>query len=234
MSLIPRHIAVIMDGNGRWAETRGLSRTEGHREGGKRVSDLVDSCIRANVDVLSVYAFSSENWKRPPEEVNTLMRLFERYLKKETRSLHQKNIQLKVVGDRSPLKPSLQLLIEKSEILTHKNTGLKVRLAVNYGGRFEIVQAARRMAEEFQKGEIALADFSEENFQQRMDFSDVPDPDLFIRTSGEQRISNFMLWWLSYTELYFAPCFFPDFDEIEFQRALAWFSSRKRRFGAVS
>jgi undecaprenyl diphosphate synthase len=233
MSAPPLHIAVIMDGNGRWAEARGLSRTEGHKAGAKRVAELVDHCIHANIKVLSLYAFSSENWKRPQQEVDTLMKLFERYLKKETRSLHQKNIQLKVVGDLSPLKPALQSLIQKSEALTERNTGLKVRLAVNYGGRFEIVQAAKRMAESFHRGEIALSDFSEVSFQQRMYFSDVPDPDLFIRTSGEQRISNFMLWWLSYTELYFAPCLFPDFDEFEFERALAWFRSRKRRFGQV-
>ena len=232
MSVIPVHIAVIMDGNGRWAESRSLPRTEGHKVGAKRVMELVEHCVHSGVQVLSLYAFSSENWKRPQKEIDTLMQLFERYLKKETSGLHKNNIQLKVLGDRRPLKPILQKLIQKSEHLTQANTGLKLRLAVNYGGRFEIVEAARQMAEKVQQGELSLTEFSEQEFQKHLYFSDVPDPDLFIRTSGEQRISNFMLWWLSYTELYFPACFFPDFDKAQFHQALEWFSGRKRRFGA--
>ncbi len=232
-SHIPTHIAIIMDGNGRWAESRGLHRTEGHQAGAKRVTELADHCIHAGVSVLSLYAFSSENWKRPQKEINLLMRLFERYLKKESKTMHTKNIQLKVVGDLSPLKPELRRLIQKAETLMQNNSGLKVRLAVNYGGRAEIVEAARQMAEKVQRGDLSLDDFSEQSFQEHLYFSEVPDPDLFIRTSGEQRISNFMLWSLSYTELYFPACLFPDFDESEFQQALQWFSTRKRRFGAV-
>jgi undecaprenyl diphosphate synthase len=229
---VPAHIAVIMDGNGRWAESRGLIRTEGHKAGAKRVQDLVECCIASDIKVLTLFAFSSENWKRPQKEIDTLMGLFDTYLKKETKALHKKNIQLKIIGDLRPLKPALCQRIASAEALTSHNTGLKVRLAVNYGGRFELVEAARKMAQKVQQGELLLENFSEQEFQKYTYFSDVPDPDLFIRTSGEQRISNFMLWSLAYTELYFAPCCFPDFDQTQFDQALLWFSQRKRRFGA--
>jgi undecaprenyl diphosphate synthase len=232
MAGIPQHIAVIMDGNGRWAESRGWIRTEGHKAGAKRVQDLVENCINSKIKVLTLFAFSSENWKRPQKEIDTLMGLFETYLKKESKRLHKKNIQLKIIGDLRPLKLSLREKIMKAEALTLENSGLKIRLAVNYGGRFELVEAARKMAEKVQAGELFLDQFSEQEFQKYTYFSDVPEPDLFIRTSGEQRISNFMLWSLAYTELYFTPCLFPDFDQAEFLKALEWFSTRKRRFGA--
>ncbi len=229
----PKHIAVIMDGNGRWAESRGLQRTEGHKAGAKRVEDLVQNCQDSGIGVLTLFAFSSENWKRPQKEIDLLMKLFESYLKKETKKMHQKNIQLKVVGDLTPLKLSLREKIVKAESLTALNSGLKVRLAVNYGGRYELVQAAKKMAALVQSGDLDLKNFTEEEFTKYTYFADVPDPDLFIRTSGEQRISNFMLWSLAYTELYFTPGLFPDFDKTEFLKSLEWFKTRKRRFGGV-
>ena len=231
---VPKHIAVIMDGNGRWAESQGLPRTDGHKAGAKRVEELVQNCQDSGVEVLTLFAFSSENWKRPQKEIDLLMQLFERYLKKETKKMHQKNIQLKVVGDLTPLKASLLEKINQAENLTDLNSSLKIRLAVNYGGRFELVQAAKKMAALVLAGELALEDFSEKVFDKYIYFSDVPAPDLFIRTSGEQRISNFMLWSLAYTELYFTPCFFPDFGKAEFYEALAWFATRKRRFGGIT
>jgi undecaprenyl diphosphate synthase len=234
LAKVPTHLAVIMDGNGRWAESRGLPRTEGHKAGAKRVEDLVQYCQEVGIKVLTLFAFSSENWKRPQKEIDLLMQLFERYLKKETQKMHQKNIQLKVIGDLMPLKGALRKRITEAESLTQLNSGLKIRLAVNYGGRAEIVLAAKKMAEMAISGKLNLENFSEQEFDKYTYFSDVPEPDLFIRTSGEQRISNFILWSLAYTELYFAPCSFPDFDKAEFLEALNWFSTRKRRFGATT
>lgn len=233
MSSVPRHIALIMDGNGRWARARGLRRTRGHEAASKRVRGLVEQCIQSNVEALTLYAFSSENWKRPKLEVSALMRLFSNHLKSEVPELHKQGVQLKVVGDRSRLSKGLQKSIHEAEELTANNSTLSFRLAINYGGRWEILEAAKKMAQSYKNEELSLDEFTDESFNQASCFGDVPEPDLLIRTSGEHRLSNFMLWSLAYAEFYFPTCFFPDFDETEFHKALECFAGRKRRFGAV-
>lgn len=228
---LPRHIAIVMDGNGRWAKRRYLPRAAGHRAGVSSVRKIVDACREKNIGTLSLFAFSSENWRRPAQEVSILMELFLSTLERETEKLHQNNVRLRVIGDRLAFSTELQTRIKVAEGLTAGNTGLNLVIAANYGGRWDIAQAARRMAESVAAGELEPSDIDGEKLSAFLELSDLPEPDLFIRTGGDQRISNFMLWQMAYTELYFTPTLWPDFDEKALELALTDYSSRQRRFG---
>lgn len=227
----PNHVAIIMDGNGRWAKRRLLPRVAGHQQGAESVRAIIKACSKKGISVLTLFAFSSENWNRPKAEVEFLLSLFLRSLKNETASLHKNNVRLMVIGDRTPFSKDLQLAMEEAETITKQNTGLLLNVAVNYGGRWDIVNAATKLCERVQKGELNPSDINESLFQESLSLSHCGDPDLLIRSSGEQRISNFLLWNFAYTELYFTDTLWPDFREEEFDRALAAFGSRKRRFG---
>ena len=227
----PRHIAIIMDGNGRWARSRGLPRPAGHREGVKSVRRVVEACRKHQVEALTLFAFSSENWKRPPTEVSLLMDLLISTLRKEIDSLHRNGVQVRFIGDRTPFNAKLRQLMENSEVLTLDNPGLQLTIALNYGGQWDIAEAARKIAELVQAGTLALSDINAELLGKQLCLADLPEPDLFIRTGGEQRISNFLLWQLAYTELYFTDTLWPDFDEHSLVDALNSFAQRQRRFG---
>jgi undecaprenyl diphosphate synthase len=229
--LLPRHVAIIMDGNGRWAKKRFLPRIAGHKAGRDSVQEIVRCCAEKKIEVLTLFAFSTENWRRPTAEVDYLMGLFISALEQESQKLHKENIQLRIIGDRSRLAENLQKQIKMAEELTKNNTGLKLIIATNYGGQWEICQAMQEVLMDIKNGQISIQDISPELIQSKLATADLPDPDLFIRTSGEQRISNFMLWQLAYTELYFTDVFWPDFRAKEFDKALAFFASRERRFG---
>lgn len=220
-----------MDGNGRWGESRGLSRMEGHRVGVEAVKTVVKSCLDHNIAVLSLFAFSSENWSRPSLEVEFLMQLFIFALGQEIQELHQRGVHMRFTGDRSQLSAALCSEMQAAETLTKENTKLILNIALNYGGKWDIVQAAKKLATQVSEGMLDVENIDEMTFAKLLNTSDLPDPDLFIRTSGEQRISNFFLWQLAYTELYFSEFFWPDFTGDEFEKALACFSMRKRRYG---
>ncbi len=228
---VPRHVAVIMDGNGRWARKRFLPRIAGHKRGVETVRDVVKQCVKLNVGFLTLFAFSSENWRRPAEEVSFLMGLFMDALEREVIKLHQNNIKLVMIGDRSQFDEKLVAKIEASENLTAANTGLVLTIAANYGGRWDILQAMNRM--QMATPELA-GQFGEENLLPYLSMSYAPEPDLFIRTGGEMRISNFLLWQLAYTELYFTDTLWPDFDEDAFNLAIQSYAKRERRFGRTS
>ena len=228
---IPQHIAVIMDGNGRWARKRFLPRVAGHKVGVDTVRDLVKHCINLKVDYLTLFAFSSENWHRPSEEVSFLMGLFMDALKREVVKLHQNNIRLLLIGDRSRFDAALIAKIEESEQLTAKNTGLTLTIAANYGGRWDVLQAVNKM--QLSAPELA-GNFSEAHLTPYLSMHYAPEPDLFIRTGGEKRISNFLLWQLAYTELYFTDTLWPDFNEAAFNLAIDSYQQRERRFGRTS
>jgi len=230
-SNIPRHVAIIMDGNGRWAKKRHLPRIAGHRAGVEAVRRAVENCARKGVEVLTLFAFSSENWRRPQQEVGLLMDLFLTALQRETRSLHENNIRLRVIGDKTRFGEKLQRQIHEAEQLTAANTGLQLVVAANYGGRWDVVQAVQRLAEKVERGELRPGDITEDLIESHTALHDFPEPDLFIRTGGEQRISNFLLWHLAYTELYFTEALWPQFDSAALNEALASFASRQRRFG---
>ncbi|PKO26228.1 MAG: di-trans,poly-cis-decaprenylcistransferase [Betaproteobacteria bacterium HGW-Betaproteobacteria-8] len=230
-SLIPRHIAVIMDGNGRWAKKRFLPRVAGHKRGVETVRAMVKSCATLGVEFLTLFAFSSENWRRPPEEVSFLMGLFMEALSQEVNKLHQNNIRMIVIGDRSQFDTSLCARIDAAEALTANNTGLTLTIAANYGGRWDLIQAINKLTN--QEPEKA-GGYSEEDLATHLAMQYAPEPDLFIRTGGEKRISNFLLWQLAYTELYFTDTLWPDFDETAFNKAIHSFQSRERRFGRTS
>ncbi|HLF96906.1 MAG TPA: isoprenyl transferase [Methylococcaceae bacterium] len=230
----PRHIAIIMDGNGRWARQRHLPRTAGHSAGIAAVRKTVRFCAQSGVDVLTLFAFSSENWRRPAQEVSVLMRLFIESLARETKQLHEQGIRLKVIGERSSLPQSLQEHIREAEALTSANRGMTLVIAVNYGGRWDIAQAARRLAADVARGALAPEQVTEGALAAYLSTADWPEPDLFIRTGGEQRISNFLLWPLAYTELYFTPVLWPDFGESDLAEAFAEFAGRERRFGLTT
>ena len=221
---LPRHIAIIMDGNGRWAKQRFLPRFAGHKSGVKPARMAVEVCAKLNIDALTLFAFSSENWKRPRKEVDLLMDLFISSLREEATSLHNNNIRMRVIGDRSAFSEKLQKRIEEVETLTASNTGMSLAIAANYGGRWDVLQAVRRTVAE-------NASFDEEQFLRHLSLSDLPEPDLFIRTGGEHRISNFLLWQLAYTELYFTDTLWPDFDKERFAEAMRDYAGRQRRFG---
>ena len=228
---VPRHIAVIMDGNGRWAKKRFMPRVAGHQRGVKALRELVLTCLDMKIEYLTVFAFSSENWRRPPDEVSFLMDLFVKVLQREFKHMHEDNVRLKIIGDRSRLGDKLNLMIDETEALTAENTALTFTVAANYGGRWDIMQAMQAML----KADPEKADgFSEEDFAAYLSMSYAPEPDLFIRTGGEQRISNFLLWQLAYAELYFTDTLWPDFDRAELDKAIASYQHRERRFGRTS
>lgn len=228
---IPKHIAVIMDGNGRWARKRFLPRVAGHKRGVETVRDLVKYCVTLKVEYLTLFAFSSENWRRPTEEVSYLMGLFMHALKREVAKLHQNNIKLIMIGDRSRFDAELVAQIEASEQLTAGNTGLVLTIAANYGGRWDVLQAVNKM----QLAAPQLTGFyREDHLTPYLSMSYAPEPDLFIRTGGETRISNFLLWQLAYTELYFTDTLWPDFNEAAFNLAIQSYQNRERRFGRTS
>lgn len=228
---MPRHVAIIMDGNGRWARKRLLPRIAGHRAGVETVRQVVRACAEKGVEVLTLFAFSSENWRRPAKEVSLLMELFLTALQRETQRLHNNNVRLKVIGDRSAFAPRLQEEIAKAEALTRENSGLTLIIAANYGGRWDVIQAAQRLGKEIEAGMLRASDITPELFESRLVLNGFPEPDLFIRTGGEQRVSNFLLWHLAYTEFYFTDVLWPDFDAALFDEALASFARRQRRFG---
>ena len=228
---IPQHIAVIMDGNGRWARKRFLPRVAGHKVGVDTVRDLVKYCINLKVDYLTLFAFSSENWRRPSEEVSFLMGLFMDALKREVVKLHQNNIKLLLIGDRSRFDAALIAKIEESEQLTANNTGLALTIAANYGGRWDVLQAVNKM--QLAAPELA-GNFTEAHLTPYLSMHYAPEPDLFIRTGGEKRISNFLLWQLAYTEFYFTDTLWPDFNEEAFKLAIHSYQQRERRFGRTS
>ena len=231
---LPRHVAVVMDGSGRWARRRGLPRFAGHRAGVDAAREIVKACGETAIEALTLFAFSSENWQRPADEVERLMRLFIAALDEETRALHQHNVRLDIVGDRSMLSEALRGRIVRAEELTRANTGLRLNIAMNYGGRWDVTQACRRIAARVRAGELDPESITPELLDQHLSLSELPPPDLFIRTGGEMRVSNFLIWHLAYSELYFTDTHWPDFDRRAFAAALDAFAARQRRFGRTS
>ena len=230
-AILPQHIAVVMDGNGRWANKRFLPRVAGHKAGVNATRRIVENCATKNIKVLTIFAFSSENWNRPKAEVSSIMALFVSTISAEIKKLHKKNVCVKFIGDRSMFAEKLQISINESEQLTKHNTGLRLNIAANYGGRGDIVNACKSLVNEIQHNKIAIQDINEDLLASFISLNDVPEPDLFIRTGGEQRISNFLIWQLAYTELYFIDTLWPDFSDEDLVTALNWFAGRQRRFG---
>ncbi|MBU1087821.1 MAG: isoprenyl transferase [Candidatus Omnitrophica bacterium] len=231
--IIPEHIAIIMDGNGRWANKRRLPRIAGHSRGAKVIKSIVQSCDQIGVKYLTLYTFSTENWKRPEQEVNFLMQLLSGFLAKEIQHLVDKNIQFSTIGRIEQLPKKAQEVIAKAKDKTKNNTGITLILALNYGGRSEILNAAIKLYADIETGKVALDKINEKIFAKYLYTAGIPDPDLLIRTSGEMRISNFLLWQLSYSEFYITEKFWPDFDETELKLAINCFQKRKRRFGGI-
>lgn len=230
---LPIHIAIIMDGNGRWAKERGLPRTAGHREGIKRIKEIVKSAKELGIKYLTLFAFSTENWNRPKEEVDMLMRYLDNFLKKEIENLHRNNIRLLVIGRDSPIPEYLLNRIRSAEDYTRNNTGMILVIALNYGARQEIVDAVRKYSLLVAEGKMDPLQLNEDIFSKFLYTKDLPDPDLLIRTSGEQRISNFLLWQISYTEFYFTKKYWPDFTEKDLLKAISVYQRRQRRFGRI-
>ncbi len=231
---VPRHVAIIMDGNGRWASQRLLPRTAGHAKGVQAVRRAVETCGRLGVDYLTLFAFSSENWRRPADEVSLLMRLFVQALEREVTKLQEQGVRLRVIGDLSAFEPRLQDLISQAQASTAQNDKLNLTVAANYGGRWDILQATRNMLAKDPTLAQNPAAIDEQSLEAHLSMSWAPEPDLFIRTGGEQRVSNFLIWQLAYTELFFTDCYWPDFGEKELKAAFEWYSSRERRFGRTS
>jgi undecaprenyl diphosphate synthase len=229
---VPRHVAIIMDGNGRWARQRRLPRIAGHKRGVEAVRATVKSCAQRGVAYLTLFAFSSENWRRPPDEVALLMQLFIGALENEVQKLHSNGIRLKVIGERSRFDRKIQSLIAEGERLTAANAGLTLTIAANYGGRWDILQALARLARD--RPDAMAGPLAEEALTPYLAMSYAPEPDLFIRTGGEQRVSNFLLWQMAYTELHFTDTLWPDFDVAALDAAIAWYRARERRFGRTS
>ena len=228
---MPQHVAIIMDGNGRWATARGLPRAEGHRRGVEAVRRAVRSADQLGIRYLTIYSFSTENWTRPLDEVSTLMGLLKRFIRNDLADLHASNVRVRIIGERQGLDGEIARLLEEAENLTARNSGLTLVVAFNYGARQEIVRAARRMAVEVAEGRLKPEEISIETISARLDAPDIPDPDLIIRTSGEQRLSNFLLWQAAYTEFVFLDLHWPDFDHAAFLAALETFRVRERRYG---
>jgi undecaprenyl diphosphate synthase len=228
---IPEHVAIIMDGNGRWAQQRGKPRHAGHKAGVESVRSTIESCIRHGVKVLTLFAFSSENWRRPKSEVNMLMELFMTALSREVKRMQNNNIRLRIIGDVTAFPDKLQKKILTAENETAGNDGLLLLIAANYGGRWDVTQAARELAEKVASGEIRADQIDEKLLGEHTSLAGLPDPDLFIRTGGDLRISNFLLWHCAYSELYFTKILWPDFDAEAFEQALAEYARRQRRFG---
>ncbi len=231
---MPRHVAIIMDGNGRWAQLRGQHRTFGHKAGAEAVRRVVAFARKKGIESLTLFAFSSENWNRPEQEVSVLMSLFFTVLKREVKKLHKHNVKLNIIGDLTAFSPRIQKRIEEAEALTADNTALQLNIAANYGGRWDMAQAARKLADQAVQGRITVDEITPARIASELQLADQPEPDLLIRTGGEHRISNFLLWQLAYAELYFSKVLWPDFDDNEFAAAIADFSCRERRFGLTS
>jgi len=230
----PQHVAIIMDGNGRWAKARGLPRTMGHRRGVEAVREAVRTAGDVGIRYLTLFAFSSENWRRPAEEVNELMGLLKLFIRRDLADLHKEGVRVKVIGGRDNLKPDIRSLLEEAENLTRDNRHTTLVIAFNYGGREEVARAVRRIADKVASGELLAETVDEDMVGAHMDTAGIPDPDLIIRTSGELRLSNFLLWQAAYSEFVFLPCLWPDFDRKAFEGALEDFAGRDRRFGGVS
>ena len=230
-AITPGHIAIVMDGNGRWAKKRNRPRSMGHQAGLKALKKVIQHCVRLEIKTLTVFAFSSENWNRPEGEVSRLMEIFLRALDKEVDELHKNGVCVRFIGDITAFKPVIQTKMSAAQTLTSGNTRLTANVAVNYGGRWEITQAAIRLAKAVTEGRLSLNNVDEPEFAKFLALADSSDPDLFIRTGGEMRISNFLLWQSAYTEFYFTPVLWPDFDEQSLEQAVAAFQSRERRFG---
>ncbi len=230
----PKHIAIIMDGNGRWAQKRKMPRFMGHRAGVKTVRAIVEYCAELEIEALSLFAFSSENWRRPKAEVSLLMDLFMTTLQGEVDKLDENGIKLRVIGDKTAFSEKLQQKIVQAETQTQDNKGLNLVIAANYGGHWDIAQAVRTISERIKSGELESAEVTEELIAQHLTTAGLPDPDLFIRTGGEQRVSNFLLWQLAYTEFYFTDKLWPEFDQTSLSEAIESFKNRERRFGYTS
>ena len=230
---VPGHVAIIMDGNGRWARQRGLPRTAGHKQGAEAVRRVVRAAGELGIAYLTLFGFSSENWNRPEDEVRELMKLLRYYLRSETADLHKNGVCLKVIGDRSAFDADIVQMIENAEDLTKDNDKITVMIALNYGGRHDILQAARQLALQTEDIQSLSMEELEEEFSSYLMTAEYPDPDVLIRTSGEQRISNFLLWQCAYAEMVFTPTLWPDFDKQDLERALAEYAERDRRFGAI-
>lgn len=230
----PQHIAIIMDGNGRWAKKRGMPRVAGHHQGVRALRRIVQYCVNQHIPALTVYAFSSENWQRPAEEVKLLMELFIVSLKREIKMMHKNNIRVRFIGDRMAFPKKLIANIDEAESVTRDNDGLNFNIAANYGGRWDISQACKKLIEETPRDKDISLEEVENGLASYMSLQELSAPDLFIRTGGEQRISNYLLWQLAYTELYFTECLWPDFNPDELNSAIDWYQGRERRFGKIS
>ncbi len=228
---VPTHVAIIMDGNGRWAESRGKPRSAGHKQGVEAVREAIEGALDAGVKFLTLYAFSSENWNRPPEEVKDLMGLLKLYLRREVKTMHKQNVRLRVIGRRSKLSSDIQKMIGKAEELTENNDRMTLVIALSYGSRDEIVDAARNLASKVATGEVSAEAINERLFEERLTTTGLPDPDLIVRTSGEKRLSNFLLWQAAYAEFLFLDVLWPDFTKDTFSDAVAEYQHRERRYG---
>jgi undecaprenyl diphosphate synthase len=231
---VPQHVAIIMDGNGRWAASRGLPRVEGHRRGVEALRRTVRAAGDMGIRVLTIFSFSSENWQRPASEVRDLMGLLRLFIRKDLAELHRNGVRVRVIGERDTLDPDIRRLLEEAEELTRQNTNLLLVVAFNYGGRDEIARAARRIAERVASGALKPQEITEELIGRNLDAPDIADPDLIIRTSGEQRLSNFLLWQAAYSELVFTPAYWPDFDRAALEAAIDEYRRRERRFGGLA
>jgi undecaprenyl diphosphate synthase len=230
---VPRHVAIIMDGNGRWAAARGLPRVEGHRRGVEALRKTVRAAGELGISILTIFSFSSENWSRPQSEIRDLLSLLRRFIRNDLVELHKSNVRVRVIGERDDLEPEIRRLLQEAEELTQNNDGLVLVVAFNYGARQEIARAARRLATEVAAGRLAADGITPELLARHLDAPDLPDPDVIIRTSGEQRLSNFLLWQAAYSELVFVPINWPDFDRAALESAIAEFRRRERRFGGL-
>lgn len=230
---IPRHVAVILDGNGRWAKAKGMPRTFGHAQGAKVVEDMLEVVDKKGIEYFTVYAFSTENWNRPKDEVDVLMKLLRKHMIGCIKRAAKNNMRVLVIGDKTKLDEDIKKSIEEVEEVTKNNTGLHFQVAINYGGRDEMIRAMRKMAADIKKDKVQPEEINEEKFQEYLDTYDCPDPDLMIRTSGEQRLSNFLLWQMAYTEFYFTDVAWPDFNEAELDRAILAYNKRNRRYGGI-
>ncbi len=233
ISPLPRHVGIIMDGNGRWARARGLPRSAGHKAGMAALRRAVEAADHFGIEALTIYSFSAENWSRPRAEVNYLFSLLKHFVRRDVAELHQRNVRIRIIGQREGLPVDIIRLLEHSEALTRENDGLTLVVAFNYGGRQEIAQAARRLAEQAKEGAIDPVEITPQVLARHLFAPDLPDPDLLIRTGNERRLSNFLLWQSAYAELVFLPEYWPDFDALSFQRALLEFAARERRFGGL-
>jgi undecaprenyl diphosphate synthase len=230
---LPDHVAIIMDGNGRWAAARGLPRAEGHRRGVEALRRTIRAAGEIGIGIITIFSFSAENWTRPASEVHELMGLLRRFIRNDLAELHKSNVRVRIIGEREGLDPDIGRLLTEAEELTRANTGLTLVVAFNYGARQEIARAARRVAEQIERGALKTADMTVETIGRFLDAPDLPDPDLIIRTSGEQRLSNFLLWQSAYSELVFVPTYWPDFDRAALEAAIREFQQRERRFGGL-